>query len=76
MKLHCSSALASIALAMLLTASAGAVAQDAGSDAGTSAKSRCHATVNAGRKIATGTRTGGKTRSSGEHDVKKAGHRR
>ena len=75
MKLHCSSALASIALAMLLTASAGAVAQDAGSDAGKSAKSRCYATVKVAKKTATGTTTGGKTPSAGEHDVKRTGHR-
>ena len=63
MKLHCSST-----LAVLLTTSAGAVVQDAGSDAGESAKSRGYATVKVARKTATGTTTG-------EHDVKKTGHR-
>jgi hypothetical protein len=76
MKLHCSSTLAPIALAAFLKTSAGAVAQDAGSDAGKSAKSRCYATVKVARKTATGTTTGVKTPSAGEHDVKKAGHRR
>ena len=76
MKLHCSITLASIALAVLLTTSAGAVAQDVGSDASKSAKSRCYATVKVARKTATGTTTGGKTPSAGEHDVKKTGHTR
>jgi hypothetical protein len=76
MKLHCSITLASIALAVFLTTSAGAVAQDVGSDAGKSAKSRCYATVKMAGKTATGTTTDGKTTSAGEHDVKKTGHRR
>ena len=76
MKLHCSIILGSIALAVFLTASAGAVAQDVGSDAGKSAESRCHATVKVARKIATRMTTGGKTPSAGEHDIKKTGHRR
>jgi hypothetical protein len=76
MKLHCSITLASIALAVLLTTSAGAVAQDVGFDAGKSAKSRCYATVKVARKAATGTTTGGKIPSAGEHDVKKTGHTR
>jgi uncharacterized protein YbbK (DUF523 family) len=76
MKLHCSITLATIALALFLTTGAGAVAQDVGSDAGKSAKSRCYATVKMARKTATGTTTGGKSPSAGEHDVKKTGHRR
>ena len=76
MQLHCSITLATIALAVFLTTGAGAVAQDVGSDAGKSAKSRCYATVKVARKTATGTTTGVKTPSAGEHDVKKTGHRR
>jgi hypothetical protein len=76
MKLHCSITLASIALAVLLTMGAVAVAQDVGSVAGKSAKSRCYATARVARKTATGTTTGGKTPTAGEHDVKEIGHRR
>ena len=76
MKLHCSITLASIALAVLLTMSAGAVAQDVGADAGKSAKSRCYATVKVVRKTATVTTTDEKIPSAGEYDVKKTGHRR
>ena len=76
MKLHCSITLASIALAVFLTTSAGAVAQDVSSDAGKSEKSRCYAALNVARKNRrTGTTTGGKTPSAGEHNVKKTGHR-
>ena len=74
MNLRCSRTLAYIALVVLLTMGAGAVAQDVCSDAGTSAKSRGYATVKVAGKAATGTTTGGKTLSAGEHDVKKTGH--
>jgi hypothetical protein len=75
MKLHGSITLATMALAVFLTTDAKAVAQDVGSDAGKSAKSRCYATVKMVRKTATVTTTDGKTSSPGEHDVKKTGHR-
>jgi hypothetical protein len=76
MKLHCSIPPAPIALAVLLTTSAGAVAQHVGSDAGKSVRSRCYATIRVARKTAAVMKTGGKTPTAGGHDVTKTGHRR
>ena len=76
MKLHCSIILGSIALAVFLTTSAGAVAQDVGSDGGKSPKSRDYAAVKVARKTTTVRTTDGYSPSAGEHDVKKTGHRR
>ena len=75
MKLHYSITLASLAPGILHTTSAGAVAQDVGSDASKSAKSRCYATVKVAKKTAAGTTIDGNTPSAREYAAKRTGQR-
>ena len=69
--------LASVALALLLATSGGAIAHNVGSDVGKGARSMSYRTVKAARKTAAGTSSSAeKTSSASESDIQKTGQNR